>query len=107
MSAVGDVNGDGLDDFAIGSFGFGGAGDNRVYLYFGTADLAELVQPDVTIQGPSDGTITGAGFSRSGSGNFIDLGSSAPFDDLTVSVWDIAGGSVANLFVVLGRTTAQ
>src|SRR5690349_1754875 len=37
VSNVGDINGDGIDDFAIGATGVGGASQGAVYIVFGTA----------------------------------------------------------------------
>jgi hypothetical protein len=37
IANVGDINGDGIDDFAIGATGVGGASQGAVYIVFGSA----------------------------------------------------------------------
>ena len=53
IAGVGDVNGDKVGDFAIGSveqdFLSGGPSAGMVQVFFGAADVAALMAPDVTL----------------------------------------------------------
>ncbi|MBN1945188.1 MAG: VCBS repeat-containing protein [Bradymonadales bacterium] len=110
-AGVGDVNGDGLNDFTVGSWG-----DSAVYLYFGSENLDGLSTHDVTINGPASTEEftknTGFILSRTGRGNFADVGSGAsPYDDLLVltAYWDgETGAPIQNtVFIVLGRSAEE
>jgi len=117
---LGDVDGDGVDDFAVGA-----VFDCAVYLFFGepaTGDpLGEALSTyDVVIEGPgytggagcpddSYSNLTEIGLSRGGRGNFTDVdpgGGGPAYDDLYFAVYDLGtyGGDV---LVVLGRSRAD
>ncbi|MEO1198210.1 MAG: integrin alpha, partial [Pseudomonadota bacterium] len=111
-SSVGDINGDGIDDFIIGS-GFAdpnGSGSGLAYVVFGTGsgfdptiDLASLDGTDgFQIPGQSNNTYVGR--SVSGGGDVNGDGK----DDLIVGAtrYDAPGGLVdeGSAFVLFGRT---
>jgi hypothetical protein len=78
VARVGDLNDDGVDDFAIGAPGADVAGDGagRVYVYFGGVPLA--ASADIVLEGPAPGD--SLGFALSAAGDFNHDG----VDDLLV-----------------------
>jgi hypothetical protein len=62
-AAVGDVNGDGFDDFLVSSTEAAASfsSDNRAYLFFGSAS-GPAATPDVTFEGMTDNTTFGGAF---------------------------------------------
>jgi hypothetical protein len=55
VARIGDVNGDGHDDFAVGApyADAGGSDNGRVYVFFGGPNIAAT--PDLTLDGPTTG----------------------------------------------------
>ncbi len=53
LAAAGDFNGDGIDDFAVGApYGDAAGMDaGEVWVYYGSANLTQLVIPDLTLTG--------------------------------------------------------
>ncbi len=88
LAFIGDFNGNGHDDLAIGLPDHGSAGQGRVYVLFGSSGLQDIdldsLSPDQGII--IDGNVSGAGlgFSLAGAGDFngsglADLVIGAPF----------------------------
>jgi hypothetical protein len=107
-AGVGDINGDGRSDFAVGPTGTGGAGE--VYLYFGGADGNLTEGP--TLRSSSTGG-TADVFGRS-IGSIYDptqvrpslLQSGAPSADLLVGCAAFQTSNPARLFIYRGRDSA-
>jgi hypothetical protein len=77
VAAVGDVNGDGYVDFAVGAAMTGG--DGAAYVYFGGPTL--MATPGVTLNAPAGVTLFGYAVAGSGDFNgdgFADLAVGAP-----------------------------
>ncbi|MGF1456602.1 MAG: Ig-like domain-containing protein [Alphaproteobacteria bacterium] len=112
VSSVGDWNGDGFDDLAIGAR-YGGDGDysGEVYIVFGASggfapslDLSDLDGSNGFVVGNS-GSDYFAGYSVSGAGDVNGDG----IDDLIVGARGASAGGVARSgksFVVFGTTAA-
>jgi hypothetical protein len=95
VAGVGDVNGDGIDDFLIGAFDAGQVGDDRAgeaYLVFGSQNLGAGGSLELsTLDGSNGCTLPGtrhqyAGWATSGAGDFngdgrADFIVGAPGDD--------------------------
>lgn len=66
VSGLGDINGDGFDDFMIGAEGQDGEGTNRgaVFIYYGKSTLSTV--PDVTLYGNEDNSEFGNAVSGMG-----------------------------------------
>lgn len=104
-TALGDINGDDLDDFAI-SAAFGNGFYGAVYIYFGV-DGGGMISgtPDVTINGPTlaDGGLGYFGLTIATATNFADdAGENLP--DLIIGAYG-ENTTVGGAYVVLGRTT--
>ncbi len=66
VSDVGDINGDGYDDFIVGAFGTGSL-IGRVYIYFGGAPMDNL--PDLILLGKESGGYYASNLSSAGDVN--------------------------------------
>lgn len=59
--AVGDANGDNIDDLLVSSFPYTGNRDQaRAYLYYGSSDFMKKTFADVSIEGPEGEALMGA-----------------------------------------------
>jgi hypothetical protein len=103
VSGLGDVNGDGLDDFYVGAW-LGGVGGGAAYLFFGRQQSWSLDTPvsaaDVMIYGerPSEGV----GYSRSQTPG--DLDGDGLHDIVVDDIWnDEVGNNAGQVYVVFGR----
>lgn len=109
-AGIGDVNGDGLDDFMVGNF-FNDDFLGVLHLYFGSTDPTELVLADVDIVSASDnfsGFYTGTFETYSGRGNFADFDGEPEFEDFYIVSADAFGdGFHTVIYVVLGRSNAD
>lgn len=109
LAGAGDVDGDGLDDLFVG------AGDLPAgYLFFGSDDPAELVEPDVVIGLPGTALAVFSLFGPSfpGRGDFADVGATVCSEDLARDCFEdfplaiaesVTGETHHSVFVVLGR----
>jgi hypothetical protein len=99
IRGVGDLNGDGLGDFAVGAPGNddGGSEAGRVYIYFGRAENLPGL-PDLVLTGEGGGDAFGnsvAGLGRFNADSYDDLAVGAPLSD--------AGGSqIGRVYVFYG-----
>jgi len=95
VAGVGDINGDGYPDVAVGAQGalnFTG----KVYLYLGNG-LGIAATPNVSLTGPDAGQF---GFSLAGAGDVNGDG----FCDLLVGASNVAGGA-GRAYVYTGSVT--
>lgn len=102
-AGIGDVNGDGFDDIAVGAPGTNNNGPNQgaVYLYLGTS--GGLRQPDgpwVSLLAPQDGQEFGSFVGPAG--DFDGDG----FDDFLVSSWQADRGQANEGLLLLYRGAA-
>ncbi len=109
VARVGDVNGDGQPDFAVGAprYSLTGADRGRVYVFFGSADPPTSWEPAAVLECPSATSGPQFGFAVAAAGDFNgdgidDLIVGAPFDDTIAldagSSWIFYGdSSVAQL----------
>jgi hypothetical protein len=82
LACVGDVNGDGLSDFAVGAVGrtVDDANEGAVYIYYGAADIAS--EPDVVLHENKDDAKYGWSVACAGDVNgdgYSDIAIGAPF----------------------------
>lgn len=104
LAGIGDVNGDGYNDWAIGSqiaaLYETSEMVGKVFIYFGGTDLIDQQKPDITFTGENDGDRFGC--SVSGAGDFNKDG----YDDIIIgacqsnaeSVWGSYGPGRAYIF---------
>ena len=100
--AIGDVNDDGVEDFAVGAFGasYGGAGSGSTYVVFGGRASAPLVLDTaptsevVRIDGPEAGASFGA---PTKIGDINDDGR----DDLSITMYGF-GATVSSAYIIYG-----
>ena len=111
ISNVGDINGDGIDDFAIGATGVGGASQGAVYIVFGSASGYPAAFNLSTLNGTNGFQINGGeyaqdfvGVSVSGGGDVNNDG----IDDLIIgaSGADPDGGGSGAAYVLYGKNVA-
>jgi len=101
VARIGDVNGDGRDDFAVGApyADAGGADNGRVDVFFGGPSISDT--PDVTLDGPASGA--NFGWSVAALGDFDGDGR----DDFAVGapLADTAGLEAGAVYIYLGRSS--
>ena len=111
ISNVGDINGDGIDDFAIGATGVGGSSQGAVYVVFGTASGFPANFSLASINGTNGFQINGGeyaqdfvGVSVAGGGDVNNDG----IDDLIIgaSGADPDGGGSGAAYVLYGKNVA-
>ena len=94
--SMGDVNGDGCDDLAVGAYSAverpGGGGTGRVYVFYGGPSLDTT--PDVTLLGGHDGESEGFGIKATAEGDFDHDG----FHDLYVGAWQYGSDARGRVF---------
>jgi len=89
---LGDINGDGFEDFAVGS------ANNRVLIFFGVSNPSSVpTTPSVTINGPSGAQF---GMAVAGIGNF----NGDSFKDLAISA-PLANSGKGEVYVFFGRNS--
>lgn len=93
ISAAGDVNGDGYDDYIAGAPAYGDFARGRAYIYFGSAIPDTL--PDITINGFTDNSWFG--WSVAGLGDVNADG----YDDIAISAPEY-NSSQGRVFIYLG-----
>jgi len=111
VSAAGDVNGDGIDDIAIGARFADGAGSNsgEVYILFGKTSGFGLVDLTGLASRPSEGFIIRGPSTDSWAGASIASGdvNGDGFDDVVIGSPSrfYAGGITGNTYVVYGKAS--
>ncbi len=100
VAPLGDVNGDGIDDFAVGAAPFA-AQPGRVYVYLGVDQLGFTGAPAAKITGPAVAGLGLFGYYIAGGGNITDRAGEG-LNDILIGAPGTAGQSVV---VVTGRTT--
>ncbi|MFW3145594.1 MAG: hypothetical protein ACMUIE_02135 [Thermoplasmatota archaeon] len=108
VAGVGDVNGDGFDDIAIGAFGWDDGFSSSVgktYIIFGKEDGwkmdTSLSTADASFKGESSSD--DSGFSVAGAGDVNGDG----YDDFLIGAYgnDEGGGNAGQAYLVLGKRT--
>jgi uncharacterized repeat protein (TIGR01451 family) len=106
VAGVGDVNGDGYDDFLIGAYGY--PNDGKAYLLLGRADADwgqgfDLANADAVFRGEDVGDWAGHAVASAGDVNSDGL------DDFLISDHSCDDGEadVGKVYLILGRTTAD
>ncbi|MBX3478947.1 MAG: FG-GAP repeat protein [Caulobacter sp.] len=111
VANVGDINGDGIDDFAIGATGVGGASQGAVYIVFGNASGFAANVSLSSLNGTNGFQVNGGeyaqdfvGVSVAGAGDVNGDG----IDDLIIgaSGADPDGGGSGAAYIVFGKNTA-
>ena len=112
ISTLGDINGDGIDDFIVGATGAGNAGET--YVIFGrTTGFGSTVNGrnviDLTTLSPSDGFVIQGETAGDATGIVSEAGdiNGDGINDILVSsfVGDRAGTDAGQSYVIFGRTT--
>jgi hypothetical protein len=101
VAVVGDVDGNGCEDFVVGAYEDDAAGlrAGKAFLYLGDPDLAQVAAPALTISGPGDDATLGFAVSRAGDVNgdgFADFAVGVPYPGSVVhpgEVWVYLGPS--------------
>ena len=107
VSSAGDVNGDGYDDFLIGSYGndAGGASSGHAYLILGKAApwymKHRIETQDASFIGEDAGDY--AGYSLAGAGDVNGDG----YDDILIGAFydDDGGSNAGQTYLILGKST--
>jgi hypothetical protein len=98
--SIGDVNGDGYDDLAVGAYSTaespGEQGTGRVYVFYGGPGFDTI--PDVTLRGGHDGDYEGFGISVTAQGDFDHDG----FHDLYIGAWQYGSDARGRMYVYYG-----
>ncbi|HYE45024.1 MAG TPA: hypothetical protein VEA44_04540, partial [Caulobacter sp.] len=111
ISNVGDINGDGIDDFAIGATGVGGSSQGAVYVVFGTAAGLGATFSLASLDGTNGFQLNGGEYAQ----DFLGVSVAAAgdvnndgIDDLIVgaSGADPDGGGSGAAYVLFGKNTA-
>jgi hypothetical protein len=102
--SIGDVNGDGYNDLAVGAYYSahqpGEYGRGRVYVFYGGPGFDTI--PDVTLKGGHDGESEGFGIGVSAEGDFDHDG----FHDLYIGAWQYGGfGGSGRMYVYYGGSS--
>ncbi|MGQ9626021.1 MAG: PKD domain-containing protein, partial [Anaerolineae bacterium] len=111
VAMVGDVNGDGYDDFIIGAPYFDNGANTDVgktYLILGRQQANwgmnfNLSNADASFLGQNAGDVSG--YSVAGAGDVNDDG----YDDFLIGAWmnDAGGGNAGKTYLILGRQQAD
>jgi len=111
ISNVGDINGDGIDDFAIGATGVGGSSQGAVYIVFGSASGFPANTSLSTLDGTNGFQINGGEYAQDFVGVSVAGGRDVNgdgIDDLIVgaSGADPDGGGSGAAYVLFGKNVA-
>jgi len=104
VAPLGDVNGDGFDDFAVGAAPFN-SGPGNVYVYLGADNTPLTGAPDVRITGPTIAPAGLFGYGISSAGNFADTAAGESLPDILIGGPALAGSANQSATIVLGRDT--
>ena len=103
LGGVGDVNGDGFDDLAVGAYGYpGGANDGRVYVYLGGSGAFDTTA-DAILDAPDSGGYFGVSLNpHHGDVNGDGVA------DIAVGAWYTDGGGLGpqtgSAYIFLGSS---